>query len=128
MHLIPNGFEGPVIIVYDQKDGNAEKYENGFRVYEIPKSGILKTQFKHPSGWIAPGKLQYYYQDEGKLKEIGYINTAIDKTDDGKVHIFNVESSVGTIRYLVGRLNDGDKHFAALRKKIDSIFPPQIVK
>ena len=125
-HLIPKGFAGPVIIIYDQKDGNPEKYNDGFRIYEIPENGILRTQFKHPSGWIALGKLQYYYSGKNGLQELTYIERPADVKDDGQIHVFNKESSVGTIRYLVGQLSDGDKHFKNLRSKIDSLFPPQV--
>jgi hypothetical protein len=54
-HIIPKGFAGLEIIIYDQKDGSPAKYNDGFRVYEIPENGILKTQFKHQSGYIAHG-------------------------------------------------------------------------
>jgi hypothetical protein len=47
--IVPRNFKGYVIIIHNQKDGMPTKYEGNKRVYEIPKNGILKTQFK-PKG------------------------------------------------------------------------------
>ncbi|QMU65411.1 MAG: hypothetical protein GKR88_14710 [Flavobacteriaceae bacterium] len=45
IRLIPEGYIGPVLVVFDQKNGEPKEYEDGKRVYRIPKSGVLKTQF-----------------------------------------------------------------------------------
>lgn len=125
-HLIPKGFTGPVIIIYDQKDGKPEKYEDDFRIYEIPADGVLRTQFKHPKGFIAPGKLLYYYVDVDGRRQLTYLEKTAGANDDGKPKVFGVESSLSTIRYLVGYLSEGDKYFNLLRRKIDELFPPEI--
>jgi hypothetical protein len=44
-HFLPKGYRGPVVIIYNQKDGLIKEYLDGRRIYRIPKSGILKTQF-----------------------------------------------------------------------------------
>ncbi len=43
--ILPKNYRGYVVIIYNQKAGVQAKYENGKRIYEIPSSGILKTQF-----------------------------------------------------------------------------------
>jgi hypothetical protein len=126
IHLIPKDYTGAVIIIYDQEDGKPKKYEGDFRVYEIPQDGVLKTQFKHPNGFIAPGKLQYYYYNETSRQQLTYIERPADFKDDGKPHTFSVESSVSTIRYLVGFSKDGDKYYNELRKRINELFPPKV--
>lgn len=43
--ILPEGYTGYIVIIFGQEEGLQKKYENGKRVYEIPPSGILKTQF-----------------------------------------------------------------------------------
>lgn len=50
-YLIPYGFKGQVFIFFNIKDGAKKEYENGYRIYKIPASGILKTQFKPTFGY-----------------------------------------------------------------------------
>jgi hypothetical protein len=51
-YLLPRGFTGRVNVIFSRKDGVPPRYENGRRVYEIPPSGILVTQFKDEYGLI----------------------------------------------------------------------------
>lgn len=44
--IVPKNYTGYIVIIYNQKNGESVKYENGKRVYQIPSNGILKTQFK----------------------------------------------------------------------------------
>ncbi len=41
--LLPEGYTGPVAIIFSQKEGVEPMVENGKHVYEIPSSGILRT-------------------------------------------------------------------------------------
>src|ERR1022692_1020863 len=59
-YLIPNGFSGRVTIIFNQKDGIPVKYGGGKRIYEIPASGILLTEFNDEYGWV---NRHYYYMD-----------------------------------------------------------------
>ena len=51
IYVLPNGYTGRVVIIYDQANGAAKTYENGSRVYRIPESGVLKTQFSGNYEW-----------------------------------------------------------------------------
>jgi len=51
-YLIPREFTGRVDVIFNRKDGSPPKYENGRRVYEIPSSGVLLTQFKDEYGLV----------------------------------------------------------------------------
>lgn len=57
-YLISESFKGKVNIIFNQEKGALPKYENGRRVYEIPISGVLLTQFKDEYGL---GDHQFYY-------------------------------------------------------------------
>ena len=45
VHLLPPGFTGPVLIIFGQRDGVPPEYRGRARVYRIPPSGVLMTQF-----------------------------------------------------------------------------------
>ncbi|MCI0528871.1 MAG: hypothetical protein L0Y56_15655, partial [Nitrospira sp.] len=48
--ILPEGFVGPVLIIYDQPDGVPARYEKDIQVFEIPASGLLLTQAPMPEG------------------------------------------------------------------------------
>lgn len=67
--ILPEDYTGYIIILYNQENGSEVKYENNARVYEIPKSGILKTKFDADYGW---SQFPKFYYDNDKSKEIKY--------------------------------------------------------
>lgn len=66
-YLLPQGFKGRATIIFNQKSGTPARYEDGRRVYEIPTSGILLTQFKPEYGII---NRRYYYIDNSGKKTL----------------------------------------------------------
>ena len=70
VHLFPSDYAGPVVIVYDQPDGAPpERDADGWRVYRIPPSGILYTQFGTNFG-MYPGPPKYFRDQKGGEVEI----------------------------------------------------------
>ncbi len=63
--IIPYGYKGKVIVVFEKKNGVSPKFERNSRVYEIPPSGILVTQFKINEGFM---NRQFYYYDSLKQR------------------------------------------------------------
>jgi hypothetical protein len=124
MHVLPKGFQGYVIIVFNDPNGQDEKYEDGFRVYEIPSNGILRTKFEFQDGWIANGKLKYYYNSSGVKEEINYINLEKEAKDSSANYIHGKELSKGCVRYIVSPLKKGDTYFEEMHKKLDELFLP----
>ncbi len=48
LYVLPQNYEGPIVVLYGQKDGKPkEYYNNDWRVYRINKYGTLKTQFEY---------------------------------------------------------------------------------
>lgn len=75
IYLLPNRFVGNVIIVYNRPDGTPAEYRDGARIYRIPTTGVLKTQFKPNYGLRKPD-LHYYVDKQGKIIRIlPYFNT-----------------------------------------------------
>ncbi len=49
LYVLPQNYEGPIVVLYGQKDGKPkEYYNNDWRVYRINKDGTLRTQFEYP--------------------------------------------------------------------------------
>ena len=59
--LIPKGYTGDVIIIFNQKGKVKRKFEGKHKVYEIPKDGILLTEFKDEGKGFA--YVDYFYVD-----------------------------------------------------------------
>jgi hypothetical protein len=71
--LIPDGYKGPIYIIYNIKNGSKKEYENNKRIYRLPANGILLTQFKDEYGIIDQ---EYYYQlASGKRIKLGILDS-----------------------------------------------------
>jgi len=51
-YLIPDDFEGEIIVIYDEDCGIIPPVENGRMVFDIPKSGVLVIQPEFEAGII----------------------------------------------------------------------------
>lgn len=71
VYILPEGYTGYVVVLYNQADGVEEKYEGDKRVYEIPSSGILKTKFKADYGWSEFP--EFYYGKIDESNRIPYV-------------------------------------------------------
>ena len=60
IHLVPQDFVGPVVILLDQRDGEAQSLEGRARLYRVPASGVLRTKWGFNDGWGAP---EWYFVD-----------------------------------------------------------------
>ena len=63
IHLIPAGYEGPVVVIFGDSAGSAERREGRARVYEIPASGVLRTHFAANDGVYSSNTHHYFYVD-----------------------------------------------------------------
>jgi len=70
-YLIPSGYTGDVIILFDQPDGVVPDVEEGLYVYRIPAEGILKV--KTP-GYTGVVNSYYFYVDgNGGREQVPYL-------------------------------------------------------
>jgi hypothetical protein len=73
IYLIPESFQGNILIVFDQPNGVDTMYEGKNRVYKLDTSGFLRTKFKSNYGIQ---KNEFFYQDSlGNRKIIKYAAT-----------------------------------------------------
>ena len=73
------------VIIFNQFNGAAVKYESGRRVYEIPNNGILLTQFEDEDGLI---NHQYYYIDSTGNRQTLKIDLEDNISNPSEVGIF----------------------------------------
>ncbi len=72
-YLIPENYKGSVMVIFNQKDGEKEEYEGRRRLYRIPPTGVLFTQFKDEQGFI--NQDYYYVSSSGMRKKLGVLDT-----------------------------------------------------
>jgi hypothetical protein len=65
--LIPDDFRGVVYVVFEQENGMDKEYEGFRRVYRIPESGVLFTQFSENDG--AYLSQDFYFVDSNENRE-----------------------------------------------------------
>ncbi len=68
IYLIPRGFTGVVVIIFDQHDGVPAETEAGKQVYRIPLNGVLRTQMK-PT-YRMKGREYFYVDIDGSRSRI----------------------------------------------------------
>lgn len=54
VHLLPAGFRGPVVILFNDANGAPTEREGKARRYTIPPDGVLRTKFRQNPGWSKP--------------------------------------------------------------------------
>lgn len=81
-HLIPDGYVGPVVIVFDDPKGKAPKRdEKGGVVYEIPPDGVLRLNTPAPEAGLYEINFLYVRPD-GTTTELP------ERAEDGVLQIF----------------------------------------
>lgn len=53
-YLVPEGFEGPVFIIFDQAGADPLPIVDGRRIIEVPRSGVVITSSPEAEGWKNP--------------------------------------------------------------------------
>jgi hypothetical protein len=83
IYLIPAGYMGNVYIFHDVPDGVPLKREDGARVYEIPKDGILRSQSPEITGLYSAR--YFYVTSDGKREKItGFWDSSIHDTPENR--------------------------------------------
>jgi len=72
-YLFPEDFRGVVYVVFDQENGKTKEYEGIHRVYRIPESGILFTQFNQNEEVYSFQEF-FFVDSNGTRKELGELD------------------------------------------------------
>jgi hypothetical protein len=130
-HILPADYIGMVYIIFNQKDGYPKNYGNGrSRLYTIPKSGVLKTQFKGNFGWIDAGENINFYCSKNdsliKLQKLITEREVNSDLDSNQVVVFEygyggAKSNFGlnedVLTYIVDSLKNISKRDYSLTKE-----------
>ncbi|EKT3958599.1 hypothetical protein NTJ28_002615 [Flavobacterium psychrophilum] len=81
-----------------QANGEPVKYEEGVRIYKIPKDGILLTQFKEQQGFV---KREYFYTDNNNSRKPLKIIINMEDINSSEISVFR-DGTIG----VYGNSND----------------------
>ena len=127
--LIPDGYEGPVIVRFNEVAGIPIEMENGKRIFKVPQSGILKSEENLQKGYR---DIEYFYIDgSGNTTEIESVQIQLlddeEKiANDVKIYRLLVYGN-GDISFIVGKLKDSEKHWEALEKLKKEVYKDDTV-
>lgn len=109
--LIPKGYNGKVMVVLENKNGSEPKYEHNKRVYDVPITGILVTQFSINEGFM---NREFYYVDSiGQRTPIRNFRSEEDAKNSNETGIF-YSGTAGVLG------NSGDSHSVVFQEFIVS--------
>ena len=72
-YLIPDGYKGIVLVIFNQPNGEKPEYEDCRRIYRIPQTGVLFTQLKDEQGII--NQEYFYISPNGQRRKLGVLDT-----------------------------------------------------
>lgn len=131
IYLLPDGFRGKMIVFFDQPDGKEIQYEDGVRLYPIPTSGFLKSQFPRNGGCMNDDRINFFYVDSlGTRKPLDYFldlpKDSLPKDRDYVLFTFlsNPDSKPDFVVHLIGSLEE----FNELTQSMHLLEPVKILE
>lgn len=98
-YLIPDGYEGMIVIAWDQKNGTPKTMEDDYEVYTVPDNGFVRTQVKARSMNVIDEKFYSYNKRTGKKVELEMI--------DPSIHVDTIPIVKNNQYYIVGLVTGG---------------------
>lgn len=89
IYIIPKGFEGNLLIVFNKTNGSDSLYEDGKRVYVFNNTGILETKFGPNYG--TKQNFYFYGNRNGKRSSLKYLY-GNKLTNENEVVVHNRET------------------------------------
>lgn len=93
IYIIPKGYTGEIILVFNYPTGKEKVYKHKKRVYQIPKSGLLTTKFLATYGYLYD---KYYYV--GKDNDTLEILPSYNVTNPEESCIYRTVTSTAEIK------------------------------
>lgn len=136
VYVLPDGFEGNAVVLFDQPGGVPPEYSAGYRVYRIPRSGILRSAFQFDGGGFVAIKYCYAsrFRGVGPTPETAYLsyvhalNPATTEIAPTSVVAFNRGGFSQGKEYVeifsVGRAAKADSLFDQREALSDQVLPP----
>jgi hypothetical protein len=125
---IPQGFTGTVAVIFDQKDGAPKEYNEGRRIYRIPRNGVLYTTLHDVKGVLDQ---KYFYvnaagEPSQELPSLPLPILEDDNYDSHKIYVMSgfdgtFHKNVRFIYKCVGYVSQSDSLISAANKLIDQV-------
>lgn len=80
--VLPEGYTGYILVIFDQEKGIQPKYFEDSRLYEVPQNGILKSIHTTNDGWT--DFPMFYYQEVTRNKQIPFV-TSLDNVPTDEI-------------------------------------------
>lgn len=137
--LLPEGFQGSVVVLYGQEAGSDPRVEDDSYVFDVPENGVLRVTANASE---VPGQPRFLYVDgTGSRREIevlvafdptGVKRTSRDISDEERaktVFVFAFEhgsfkTSQGDVQFanfIVGHDIDGNYQYTQMQKKLTEL-------
>lgn len=98
--LIPNDFRGEIVVFYDENCGQPDVEENGRRIYQISKYGVLITRFTENNGFL--DRKFYLVDGDGNKTEIPEFQRQNFETEKKEWRLFQRSQVEGFTKETVG--------------------------
>lgn len=131
VYLIPSGFQGRIMIFFNQPDGQEVAYEGDARLYKIPSGGLMKSKFPKNGGCMNDHRLAFYYLDSlGNRKPLLYFLDMARKEipPDSNYVVFSLLSDKGSRNAFVIHLVGSALEFEELTRNVNKQKPEEILK
>lgn len=131
IYLLPDGLRGQMIVFFDQPDGQAIEYEDEARVYRLPPTGLLKTQFPRNGGCMGDNRIQFFYiNDSGAREKLAFwMDIPRDSIPADTDHVLMTflsekDNKPDFVIHLIGT----HQEFKSLTKSVRDIDPVEILE
>lgn len=122
VYLIPKGYVGSVVILFDQADGVTPEIENGFKVYKIPDDGVLRVR---AAAVYSIDELRVFYVDKaGSRTEVTLVYPSSQASEgDGKKTYKQIPPDDPTIYASVGDMGSFSVNQRVIRYRAFAVGP-----
>jgi hypothetical protein len=131
IYLLPKDFKGIILVFFNQADGLVCEYSEGARLYRVPPTGLLKSQFKPNGGCMADHRIRFFYPDSlnGRKELLYFMDLEKDEIPMDENYVMlsflpDKEDSTAFVIHLVGEI----KEFVALTNAVRQLKPHEILK
>lgn len=112
IYLIPEGFEGAVLIVYDENGGTDSHFDGRVHTVTVPNDGVVRIGSDQKT-FSGPPRF-YYFDAAGSRREVEYLaKTRIDpessKRSENDLSDHERKNLVFAMNYDYGVLNSGSR-------------------
>jgi len=126
--LLPIGYEGPVLIIYDQENGLPALYQGRVRIYQVAADGVLRTQFSQSR--LAVNRSFWYVGQQGALLALPKVlrPDCADYLPDDPVAVCSTYTQSGPAMpahdgFIIGRFKDRDTNL----RRFEEVFQASLV-